>query len=515
MIDPRTVVFCRDPNALTYPESPFSPGEVYPEYPFANVAGGIAATPNPVYALFRGALFALGLDRERFGLPTWNPLGELVRPGQNVLLKPNFVQHFHGRGGGTDVLLTHGSILRAALDYATIALRADGRFAGRISIGDAPLQRGDFPRISEIAGLPALSAFYAAAGGPAFEIVDFRRERAIIDETNWIVGKDTLGGDPTGYRAVAFHERSLHAAIDRDHAKYRVTNYDPSVMSTHHGVRHHEYLIPQTVLSADLVINLPKWKSHHKAALTGALKNLVGINGQKDWLPHHRRGSVAEGGDEYLERNVFNALHTQFTEWEDTNAVLWQRRILKLARRGMSALGRATSKTTYREGSWYGNDTLWRTILDLNRALLYADREGVLHQTAQRRVLSIVDGIVAGEGQGPLSCTERRLGALVAGSSSAAVDVFLARLMGFDYRKTPSVARAFDRFELPLAPSPVSELVWTSDDPDWQDLDPAVPGRSFEFVPPSGWRGAIELGPPRPPRAGAERADEPEPAGVY
>ncbi len=515
MIDPRTVVFCRDPSALAYPEAPFSPGEAYPEYPFAAAPGGVAASPNPVYALFRGTLFALGLDRERFGTPQWNPFGELVRPGQNVLLKPNFVQHFHGRGGGTDVLLTHGSILRAALDYATLALTRGGRFEGRLAVGDAPLQRGDFARIASIAGLPALRAFYEAAGGPAFDVVDFRRERAIIDRDNWIIGKDALGGDPAGYRAVAFHERSLHAGIERDHAKYRVTNYDPKVMSAHHHVRHHEYLLPQTVLSADLVVNLPKWKSHHKAGLTGALKNLVGINGQKDWLPHHRRGSLAEGGDEYLERNLFNSLHTRLTEWEDTNSLLWQRRILKFARRGMSALGRATAKTAYREGSWYGNDTLWRTILDLNRALLYADREGVLHDAQQRRVLSIVDGIVAGEGQGPLSCTERRLGALVAGHSSAAVDIFLCRLMGFDYRKTPSVARAFDAFPLPLAPAPVATLSLASDDPGWQDVRPDVPGRSFEFVPPSGWRGAIELGPPRPLPPGAERADEPEPAGAY
>jgi len=27
-----------------------------------------------------------------------------------------------------------------------------------------------------------------------------------------------------------------------------------------------------------------------------------------------------------------------------------------------------------REGSWYGNDTLWRSILDLNRIVLYVDK---------------------------------------------------------------------------------------------------------------------------------------------
>lgn len=515
MIDPRRVVFLRDQDALSYPDAPFSPGEAYPEYPFAGAPGGVSTVPNPIYALFRETLAALGLDREHFGTKEWNPFGELVRPGQQVLLKPNFVQHFHGKGHGTDVLLTHGSILRAALDYATIALSAGGRFEGRLSVGDAPLQRGDFTKIVELSGLPLVREFYAAAGGPAFELVDFRRERALIDEHNWIVGKDALGGDPTGYRAVAFHTKSLHAPIDRDFAKYRVTNYDPHVMGEHHRAGHHEYLLPQTVLSADLVVNLPKWKSHHKAALTGALKNLVGINGQKDWLPHHRKGPVADGGDEYLEKNLWNGLHTTFTEWEDTNPMLWQRRLLKLARRGMSALGRATAKTPYREGSWYGNDTLWRTILDLNRALLYADKEGRLQDTVQRRVLSIVDGIVAGEGQGPLSCEERRLGVLAAGTSSAAVDVLLCRLMGFDYRKTPSLARAFEPMEHPVAPAPVNELLFEISDPEFRNVRPDQPGPSFEFVPPLGWRGRIELGAPRALTREAEEAARAEPAGAY
>jgi uncharacterized protein (DUF362 family) len=484
---------CRDPHARAYPAAPFSPHEAYPEYPFASAPGGLAAAPNPVYALVRDTLHRLGLDAERYGTAAWNPLGDLVRPGQRIVLKPNFVLHFHTGGGSPDVLLTHGSIVRVMLDYAFIALSSGGRFEGHVALGDSPLQRGDFARIVELGRIPEIQAFHAAAGAPAFDVVDFRRERALIDEHNWITGKDALGGDPTGYRAVRFDGRSLHVPIERDFARYRVTNYDPVIMVEHHGVGRHEYLLPQTILSADLVVNLPKWKSHHKAALTGALKNLVGINGQKDWLPHHRRGSRAEGGDEYLDRSWFNHLHTTLSEWEDTNPTLWQRRALKLARRGASALARATEKTPYREGSWYGNDTLWRTILDLNRALLYADREGVLTDRPQRRVLSIVDGIIAGEGEGPLGNTPKPLGIIVGGVSSAAVDAYLCRLMGYDYRKTPSVGRAFGIADLPLAPGPVDSLRLATNDPAWETVRPDMPGPSFEFVPPKGWRGAIEL----------------------
>jgi len=493
MLSPRCVVFCRDASLSRYPDAPFSPSVAYPEYPFAGAPGGLSAAPNPVYGLFRETLRRLGLDESRYGTRDWNPFGAFVEPGQRIVLKPNFVLHFHTKGGHTDVLLTNGSVIRAALDFAYIALSAHGRFAGHLALGDSPLQRGDFDAISRLAGVPELQRFYEAAGAHPFDVVDFRRERALIDEHNWITGKDLLGGDPTGYRTVEFHGRSLHVPIERDFGRFRVTNYDPGVMCAHHRPGYHEYLLPQTILSADLVVNLPKWKSHHKAALTGALKNLVGINGQKDWLPHHRRGSVGEGGDEYLETNPLNSLHTTFSEWEDVNPVQWQRRILKVARRGASVLARATAKTPYREGSWHGNDTLWRTILDHNRALLYADTGGVLRETRQRHVLSIVDGIVAGEGEGPLSNEPKPIGALIGGTSSAAVDAFLCRLMGFDYRKTPSVARAFDPFELPLAPGPVDALEFVSTDSAFAGLRPDVAGPSFAFAPPKGWAGAIEL----------------------
>jgi hypothetical protein len=187
MIDPRLVVLRRDPSATGYPTHPFSPSEAYPEYRWAAAPGGIAREPNRVYALFRETLHGLGLDRERFGTPQWNPLREFVRPGQNIVIKPNFVQHFHGHGQGTDVLLTHGALIRAALDYAMLALTDEaGRLQGHLAVGDAPLQRGDFPRILGIVRLPEIQAFYAAAGGPAFDVVDFRRERALIDEHNWM-----------------------------------------------------------------------------------------------------------------------------------------------------------------------------------------------------------------------------------------------------------------------------------------------------------------------------------------
>ena len=58
----------------------------------------------------------------------------------------------------------------------------------------------------------------------------------------------------------------------------------------------HEYLISRSAMDADVFINLPKLKTHKKVGVTLSLKNLVGINGDKNYLPHFCIGTPAEGG---------------------------------------------------------------------------------------------------------------------------------------------------------------------------------------------------------------------------
>ena len=52
----------------------------------------------------------------------------------------------------------------------------------------------------------------------------------------------------------------------------------------------------KTILGADLVINCLKMKTHKKAGVTLSMKNLIGINGDKNWLPHYRTGFASQGG---------------------------------------------------------------------------------------------------------------------------------------------------------------------------------------------------------------------------
>src|SRR6185436_18604054 len=124
-----------------YPRlAPFDPGERFPEMP---AGAAIAASRNPVYAAVRESLHRLGLDEARFGTPQWNPLGDLVGPGARVLLKPNLVRHENHGPGGTDCLVTHGSVVRAVLDYVLLALQG----TGAVWIGDSPVQGCDFERV--------------------------------------------------------------------------------------------------------------------------------------------------------------------------------------------------------------------------------------------------------------------------------------------------------------------------------------------------------------------------------
>src|SRR5207248_1668182 len=80
---------------------------------------------------------------------------------------------------------------------------------------------------------------------------------------------------------------------------YYGADYDAGVVNAHHSAGRHAYLIAASVVACDVIVSLPKLKTHKKAGITVSLKNLVGVNGDKNWLPHHTEGCPADGGDEH------------------------------------------------------------------------------------------------------------------------------------------------------------------------------------------------------------------------
>lgn len=301
------VALARDP-AATYPlRTPFDPHVKYPEMASTTWAAHTADEPNAPYALVRECLRHLGLDAERFGTPTWNPLQTIVSQGSRVVIKPNFVLHERGAQRGRHCLVTHASVLRAVIDYVLLA----GGRSCRIAIVDAPLQQAEFDALLRDSGMNEVIAHYRANAGIEIETIDLRRTRVAVDEHRVIRSQHSLPGDPRGYAIVRLNRSSALEPITREDTRFAVTDYDKSEMTKHHGRGRHEYLISRSVLEADTFINVPKLKTHQKVGVTLALKNLVGINGSKDWLPHYRPGAPASGGDEFPSRNVVSSLHSR------------------------------------------------------------------------------------------------------------------------------------------------------------------------------------------------------------
>ena len=484
---------------------PFSPAELYPEYPFPKAA--LSPGRNPAYAAVREALQLLAFDSGRIGTRDWNPLRVIIEPGQTVVVKPNFVRQFRESSPDhANCLVTHGAIVRAAVDYIFLAL--DGR--GRIVIADAPQNDADFGALRRIAGLDALQAFYRRCAGFEVEVYDLRQERAHKIE-GVIVGHEPLPGDPRGYVTVNLASQSAFADIDALSSRLYGAEYDTAELHQHHCGGIHEYLISRSVLEADAVIGLPKLKTHKKVGLTACMKNLVGINGNKNWLPHYRIGTAAEGGDEFAKDGARQ-------RWERHAVAQFKRLFPHLGRmravvaRPIKRLGQRifgdTNHGTIRSGNWHGNDTAWRMVHDLCRVLLYADVSGVLHEHRMRRFFNIVDAIIAGEGDGPLDPTARALGAVLAGFDPVAVDSTCARLAGFDYREIPMLAQATraHRFPLTLAAHPDFRCVSTDQarcGPVCQLLPWGVP-----WSAPLGWQRARGPGAHEGPRTahGSEAA---------
>ncbi|MEE8579999.1 MAG: DUF362 domain-containing protein [Myxococcota bacterium] len=474
---------------------PFGPGRRYPE--LVSLLGEELPTeaPNGVYAGVRAALLGLGLDADHFGDPSWNPIGALVSRGGRVVLKPNFIRHWNPNPkASVESVVTHGAVLRAVADYAWLALGAQGS----VVIAEAPQQDCSFAEMDRVAGLSELVRYYAEAQERRLEVIDLRREE--VDTLDGvIVSRRPLPGDPAGYRAIDLGTRSFFQHADLDPERLRGADYDPAPTALHHMRGRNEYLLSETVLRADLIVNLPKLKTHKKTGVTLALKNLVGVNGDKNWLPHHCLGSVAEGGDEFPGAGRLDRWRSRGTEVA--------RRSLKRGAgvplfRALRRLERAVRGDEFiRSGNWHGNRTTWRMVLDLNRCLYYSDAKGLYLDAERpvRRILTLLDGIVAGEGAGPLAPRNVPLGVVLASMDPVALDLTAIRLMGFDEEKIPKVWEAMrDRGPRVTQVRDSREVVVVEVDAKSFASRPR-PLHELEvlhpFAPHSGWSGHIERDP--------------------
>lgn len=419
-------VYIGEIDLIQYPQSQYySPASQYPEYCYRDVA----SEKNEVYDTIRQGFFELGYDSEHYGKPNWNPLGTIIQKGDTVLVKPNWVFHKNVEpiSHDMDCMVTHPSILRVVIDYVLIALGG----TGRVIIGDSPIQLCDFKELMEVHGYNRLWDFYKERN-ISLEIVDFRGVIAKIEKDRTFTGEvdDNLGIVVKLNEISAFHEKA-HAD------NFRITNYPPAELSKHHTQSVHEYNIHPFVLEANVIINLPKPKAHRKAGITACMKNFVGINSRKECLPHHTKYSVDEGGDEYYRRSFLRSLSSDLRDMYLTLAYSKNRytKFLSFCTSVIDKLGRILSRDNYSEGSWYGNDTIWRTIIDLNLILKYSNKLGEIQNQPQRRVLNICDMIIVGEKEGPMEPTPKPIGLILIGEDGFYCDIVISKIFGCDYGK--------------------------------------------------------------------------------
>jgi len=126
----------------------------------------------------------------------------------------------------------------------------------------------------------------------------------------------------------------------------------------------------------------------------------------------------------------------------------------------------------------YENDILWRSLCDLNKLIRFADKNGKIQQTMQRRYAVVVDAIIGTDRGGPVSPSTVDSSAIIAGFDPVAVDGVCLRLMNWNYERIRLVKNinAIDKFRVGSFGKIEEHLV---------GIDLKSPAFSKYYIPPS------------------------------
>jgi len=473
-----------------YPQNPpFDPEKKYPEYEDEEYI----SKHNPVYKAVRDALINLELDGENINKSSWSPFKKFIKPGDKVVIKPNLVlDAIHQKA-----VTTHSSVLRPIIDYAWLALKKKGE----ICICDAPLVGADFQKIIDQTGLNELINILKERGVNVF-IEDLRARKVIVNNNIWIGEK--LNSEKRK-QSIEVDLKDLSFFSDKNICinKLGEGSYNRVQIKKNHTSYSHKYRISKRILEADVVISVPKLKTHKKAGLTLCLKNLVGINVDKNYLPHFTYGPSNYGGDEFPPVSfcrffllklfksarylflgklgfvfskpiakivgIFNKIHFKIDDESPTGKEEPAKKIYKII-----------TGTDY-AGAWQGNETIWRMILDLNRIFLYSDSIGKLHDKIQRRVFYIVDGFISGVHNAPLNPEIYKASIVFVGYNAAMVDRAILELAGIDFNKIPLYREVFSGGKRWLYQDDLFEIVLNGKILDHTDIKPIIKLREPDY----------------------------------
>jgi len=473
---PSLVAVCETKTAM-YPQvPPYNPPEIFPEYPF----GSSIDINNQIYSLVRDLFIKLELDQDNLGKPCWNPFGGFINPGDTVVIKPNLVvDTCYLSKIDFQSAVTHGSVIRPIIDYTYLALKGNGK----IIVADGPIDLTDFHDTIINNGLFQTVNYLKEEFSVPVELIDLRDERlkklsslifGTFELSVW--ARENLSGDPQGYVTVDLKEDSEFEEI-ADKCQYiRSTQiiHNKSEPKNHHGPGKHEYSIAKTILDADVVINVPKLKAHKKTGNTINLKNTIGTIVPRYWMPHYMQDYDEYDDTVGIKQKIIKYLWS-FFHIRSIGCIL----IKDISKSSKIEIGGSNPK----------NDTLWRSILDVNKVLFYADKKGTMRDTPQRKFFSIVDGIIGGEKNAPLAPSPVKTGLVIGGFDPIAVDYVCTDIMGFDYKKIKVIVKALGLRKHSLGISKITEVTTTG---EWT---PA------HFIPPTNWVGYIEKHKPKIPQS--------------
>jgi len=273
-------------------------------------------------------------------------ISNFVKPDDIVLIKPNLIVARDGESGN----VTHSSIIEPLIEMCYDA------GASKIYIGDG------------------------SGNADTFEAFTSSGMKAIVD-------KLYTEGIPIKFV-------DLNYDVNPNTKEFDAIDLGPYALNPEHV-----YRVAHTVLKADVMISLPKLKSHNGTGITIALKNIIG---------------TAPGG------------HYGFPKKQ----------------------GKVDALPHFSNAPWNSlavYDRIWRTIIDLNRIAL-----GRYPQSPKKRkYLAVVDGVIGGtfdpsSKELPL-WNPVKVGAIIAGGDPVAVDTICARLMCYRPERIPTIVNAAEK----------------------------------------------------------------------
>jgi uncharacterized repeat protein (TIGR02543 family) len=353
-----------------------------------------------------------------------NPLDALIDAGNTVLIKPNWVDYGSG-------VYTRPEVVRPLIDMAVIAGASTiyiGDGGGSVSNTESVMDSGNF-----IAMIDELDLLY-----PGIDIEAICLS-SLSYSWHWISLNENSSFAESGY---SHYDLAAGGVSIFGHTYYST---DDSYGVNPGGNTLGWYAVSDKILEADVIINVPKMKTHPAMIATMSIKNLVGC-------------TIGSTYDE---------------EMGDCHP-------------------RIPHHKTDQEENYFNNDIFWRAILDMNKILIYSDENGNLQSTQQRKYLNVVDGIQAMEksqhpvwGGGGIPYDRN---VILAGVDPVAVDAVGCRIMGYDYSIIPSIGNADSDTAHPIGISDPDRVVIIGD-----EIGPDI-NHVFEFNPAwSGYAGALAI----------------------